>query len=89
VAEGPKFRLKNFLYDEDLQQDTTANSANGPEKKSQPIADLFPNTTVMFGDIAGFTLQVPYSFSTLLEQSMEKKMECQNIIHSLELFLCY
>lgn len=41
------------------QFDVRANSGsilpNDPARRSAPIADLFPNTTVMFGDIAGFT----------------------------------
>jgi class 3 adenylate cyclase len=30
-------------------------TAQGNEANSQPIADLFPNCTVLFADIAGFT----------------------------------
>ena len=43
-----KTQLKSFL------SDGMAENANNDDG-SKPIADLFPNTTVMFADIAGFT----------------------------------
>ena len=74
----PKFRLKNFLDDDD--DDKKKGKANDeddddeemPEMfESKPIADLFPNTTVMFADIAGFTAwsseREPSQVFTLLE----------------------
>jgi hypothetical protein len=46
--QTPKNRLKNFLSDGGgSKQDGTV--------ASEPIADLFPNATIMFADIAGFT----------------------------------
>jgi hypothetical protein len=70
---GPnKFRLKNYL-------DTGGDSSDEAEKAApnvdiydtKPIADLFPNATVMFGDIVGFTawssVREPSQVFTLLE----------------------
>lgn len=72
-TEGQKFRLKTFLD----ENETDPNNANkdaskaGMIKESKPIADLFPNTTVMFADIAGFTawssVREPSQVFTLLE----------------------
>jgi class 3 adenylate cyclase len=45
LQESASLRIKNFLSEK--------NSTQKDDK--QPIADLFPNTTVFFGDIAGFT----------------------------------
>jgi hypothetical protein len=42
--QTPKNRLKNFLSD-----------GAGDIKASEPIADLFPNATIMFATICGFT----------------------------------
>jgi hypothetical protein len=48
--ETPKRRLKSFLTSAPLH----ARSSN-QQPSSEPIADLFTNTTVMYADIAGFT----------------------------------
>jgi class 3 adenylate cyclase len=57
----PKTRLKTFLVEDGPTQ----------EESSEPIADLFPETTVMFLDIAGFTAwsseREPTQVFTLLE----------------------
>jgi class 3 adenylate cyclase len=45
----PKFGRSAFLQDGNKRLDQSQN------KKSAPIADMFPETTVMFADIAGFT----------------------------------
>ena len=56
--------LKNFLNSESAPKDI-------PYADSKPIADLFPNTTVMFADISGFTawssVREPTQVFTLLE----------------------
>jgi len=60
-----KHRLKNFLEDDPGQ----AGSMNVFGTK--PIADLFPETTIMFGDLVGFTawssVREPSQVFTLLE----------------------
>jgi hypothetical protein len=65
--EGQKFRLKTFL---DTEEALDAENS-GIIKESKPIADLFPNTTVMFADISGFTawssVREPSQVFTLLE----------------------
>lgn len=73
VPEGQKFRLKNFLDEADEEGNANNKDINrtGAIKESKPIADLFPNTTVMFADIAGFTawssVREPSQVFTLLE----------------------
>mmetsp|Transcript_18394 Transcript_18394/g.32434 ORF Transcript_18394/g.32434 Transcript_18394/m.32434 type:complete len:1211 (-) Transcript_18394:204-3836(-) len=76
-AESTKYRLKNYLAEEDGAMTAAggAGAASGPSNlvnpgddekireamagidmhETKPIAELFPNTTVMFADIAGFT----------------------------------
>jgi Adenylate and Guanylate cyclase catalytic domain len=83
---GAKFRLKTYLNDtddhngKDNDGDDGANNQNEkdidmtaiPEMyETKPIADLFPNATVLFADIAGFTawssVREPSQVFTLLE----------------------
>lgn len=63
-AVQPKARLDSFLRTGET--DTSSN-----HDKSRPIADLFPETTVLFCDIAGFTawssVREPSHVFTLLE----------------------
>lgn len=63
-ADGSPTDLKSFLCDGRLTEQS---------KPSKPIADLFPNVTVMFADIAGFTawssVRQPTQVFTLLEVS--------------------
>jgi len=78
-AEGPKFRLNNFLNESNVAGgEATSNATPATQadvdKKGMvdaPIADLFPNTTVLFADIAGFTawasVREPTQVFTLLE----------------------
>jgi class 3 adenylate cyclase len=60
ILATPRNMLKSFI--DDGQKDIS---------KTTPIADLFPDTTVMFADIAGFTawssLRQPTQVFTLLE----------------------
>jgi class 3 adenylate cyclase len=60
---APKNRLKTFLDE--------GNVAGAHAFDTKPIADLFPHTTVMFGDIVGFTawssVREPSQVFTLLE----------------------
>lgn len=65
---GQKFRLKSYLDEEGQEAEKTRGSSI---IESKPIADLFPNTTVLFADIAGFTawssVREPSQVFTLLE----------------------
>jgi class 3 adenylate cyclase len=62
---GTKSQLKDFLSDGSARE--TGESAF----KTKPIADLFPETTIMFADIVGFTawssMREPCQVFTLLE----------------------
>ena len=64
-----KFRLQNFL-DEEGEKDAKMR-AQPVILESKPIADLFPNTSVLFADISGFTawssVREPAQVFTLLE----------------------
>ena len=72
-ATTSKFRQRNFLEDEEDDEAQTggANHSSPDMYDTKPIADLFPNTTVMFADIAGFTawssVREPSQVFTLLE----------------------
>ena len=52
-APTPKGKMKSFISDGNQQVEDRTVNADGPG--GRPIADLFPSTTVMFADIAGFT----------------------------------
>jgi class 3 adenylate cyclase len=64
-----KFRLQNFL-DEEGEKDAKMRSQPAI-LESKPIADLFPNMSVLFADISGFTawssVREPAQVFTLLE----------------------
>ncbi|KAL3941971.1 MAG: hypothetical protein SGARI_000417 [Bacillariaceae sp.] len=57
--------LRNYLEKEHANKDLNKNSSHGSwsgmdgpggrPKKAKPIADLFPETTIMFADLVGFT----------------------------------
>jgi hypothetical protein len=72
-AMGQKFRLKTYLNEEqeEAKKNSVASSKAGIILESKPIADLFPHTTVLFADIAGFTawssVREPSQVFTLLE----------------------
>ena len=55
----PKSRLKNYLRSGDFSDHEDESGHDKREEslafKTKPIADLFTDTTIMFGDIAGFT----------------------------------
>jgi hypothetical protein len=66
--------LRIYLNKNNLDPTVTSNNPNGLDfrhSSSKPIADLFPETTVMFADIAGFTAwsstREPSQVFTLLE----------------------
>ncbi|CAB9506384.1 Receptor-type guanylate cyclase gcy [Seminavis robusta] len=50
IISTPKQRLKSFLHPEEADM-----VATGAMNEAEPIADLFPNASVMFADVAGFT----------------------------------
>lgn len=64
---APKHRLRNFMAVDNRDVGTAKAAANGTE----PIADLFPNATVLFADISGFSAwaseREPSQVFTLLE----------------------
>ena len=73
IPEAEKFRLKIYLNEEELpnQKKGTTKRRSSADKESKLIADLFPHTTVMFADIAGFMawslVWEPLQVLTLLE----------------------
>jgi hypothetical protein len=56
-----KQRLKSFI-NEDGASGHTESTGGGDVLESKPIADLFPHTTVLFADIAGFTAWSRYAY---------------------------
>mmetsp|Transcript_42798 Transcript_42798/g.46468 ORF Transcript_42798/g.46468 Transcript_42798/m.46468 type:complete len:297 (-) Transcript_42798:1064-1954(-) len=68
----PNGQLKSFFNDgKDDNIVTGVDGRNNDRKLSKPIAELFPDTTVFFGDIAGFmawsSVREPSHVFTLLE----------------------
>jgi hypothetical protein len=55
IIETPKNRLKNFMSGSPEDQAAETATLHNTYVDSEPIADLFPNTTILFADIAGFT----------------------------------
>jgi Adenylate and Guanylate cyclase catalytic domain len=51
LSKMGKAGIKSFLVADVEKSETDTNAT----RKSKPIADLFPETTIMFADIAGFT----------------------------------
>ena len=51
--QGTKSRLKNFLAGDGFTVAGDLEETDDIMYKTKPIADLFPETTIMFGDIAG------------------------------------
>jgi hypothetical protein len=52
---GAKSPLKTIMNHEAHDEDLEMDDEDGIMYKSKPIADLFPETTIMFADIPGFT----------------------------------
>ncbi len=69
MFEPTKARLKTYLNDGEQEPEVPSERSSGHSNK--PIADLFPATTVLFADIAGFTAwsstREPTQVFTLLE----------------------
>jgi hypothetical protein len=53
--ESPKRRLKTFLNDDDANTAHASAVSPATAYASKPLAELYADTTVFFGDIAGFT----------------------------------
>lgn len=66
-----KAELKNFLNEGVLD------NFRAPSADSKPIADLFPETTVLFADIAGFTAVSVIRFSIILLVIVEVSHTCE------------
>jgi len=72
LIETPKIRLKSFIS---AGPEDQVGGSNGHHSRDptfmEPIADLFPHTTILFADIAGFTAwsseREPSQVFTLLE----------------------
>ena len=68
--QGTQTRLKNFLAN-DAPDAFDMEETDDLMFKTKPIADLFPETTILFADIAGFTAwssaREPSQVFTLLE----------------------
>eukprot|EP00977_Amphora_coffeiformis_P020476 scaffold8300_cov171-Amphora_coffeaeformis.AAC.1 len=75
VIETPKNMLKSFIA---RSPDDPANNVSQDGALSAPIADLYPQTTIMFADISGFTAwsseREPSQVFTLLE-SIYRQMD--------------
>ena len=79
LTETPKLRLKTFLKNHSSVPHGSHTSARSDARNltrqlsinQEPIADLFPHTTIMFADIAGFTAwsseREPHQVFQLLE----------------------
>ncbi|CAB9526669.1 Receptor-type guanylate cyclase gcy [Seminavis robusta] len=82
IEEAPTRQLKKFMNDKNSKNNSSSveglgfGEGDGGETplflaNSKPIADLFPETTVLFADIAGFTawssVREPSQVFTLLE----------------------
>ncbi|KAL3913418.1 MAG: hypothetical protein SGILL_006500 [Bacillariaceae sp.] len=60
LPESTAYQLKNFMAEEDgaspMDDEKVKEAMAGIDMhETKPIAELFPNTTVLFADIAGFT----------------------------------
>jgi class 3 adenylate cyclase len=68
MSDPSKFRMKSFFGEGDASTGPSSHSGMGV---SPPVADLYPEATVLFADIAGFTawssVRDPTQVFTLLE----------------------
>lgn len=55
LTAAAKSQLKNMIASGDLKGDDAKTDADDLIYEGKPIADLFPETTILFADIAGFT----------------------------------
>ena len=75
AIQPTKSRMKSFLKDGDGEGGGGGDAmdfGDGAAEFDRPIADLFPETTIMFADISGFTawssVREPSQVFTLLER---------------------
>ena len=89
LPKTPKIRLKNFLADSPMVSENERRHDHQEDESdyTEPIADLFPHTTVLFADIAGFTAwsseREPSQVFKLLE-SLYRKFD--EVAHKLGVF---
>ena len=78
MGDAPKKKLKSFL---DEENPAASNDTQLIMFKTKPIADLFPETTVMFADLVGFTawssVREPTQVFQLLETIYHSTSSCQ------------
>ena len=71
AESGAQTRLKNFLANDAVTGEADMVTKDGEGYATRPIADLFPETSVLYADIAGFTswssAREPNQVFTLLE----------------------
>lgn len=97
LIETPKIRLKSFINNgHDEQGETSNTNVQRDPTIMEPIADLFPHTTVLFADIAGFTAwsseREPSQVFTLLEtiyRDMDKAAKKLNVFKVETVGDCY
>jgi hypothetical protein len=57
-SQGTKTKLKSMMANGDFIDANDVDDDDGVMYKSKPIADLFPETTIMFADIAGKSFEM-------------------------------
>lgn len=71
MMETPKLRLQSYLSPVLPKLETKKKSSTTGNLGSEPIAEFFPATTIMYADLAGFTAwsstREPAQVFTLLE----------------------
>jgi hypothetical protein len=70
-----KQRMENWMHTEGADAIALEADNDVIAYKGKPIADLFPETTILFADIAGFTGK---SISRLLPMRFEMSVLCSN-----------
>lgn len=94
--ETQKSRVKKFMRFPDSVSQGSYESDEGHTLMADPIADLFPNTTVLFADLAGFTAwsseREPAQVFVLLEtiyRAMDKTAKRMHVFKVETIGDCY